>query len=231
MLGAAAQSQAVLFTWTGNSNVSGQSLSVSADFTAVGNVLTIVLSNNSPQASNNPADTLGTLLWDHPGVSFSQPNAGNNVALASGSSVVLNNAPYTDPYDLNKEYMYNDSVTLQSVNFDHGVSSVGIGQFATNSDTFYERMKGLGNAGSSPGDAFSICSTFGTTNAANNNPAVNNAIVFTLVGTSNIDVNSINNVAFSFGSGAQTTSIVPEPASMAALGIGAIALIRRRRKA
>jgi hypothetical protein len=231
MMGAAGKAQAIVFTWNGNSNVSGQTLDVSADFTAVGNVLTIVLTNNSPQASNNPADTLGTLLWDLPGVTFLQPDAGNNVSLAGSSSVTLNNQPYTDPYDLNKEYMYNNNVTLQSVNFGHGVSSVGIGVFSTNNDTFYERMKGLGDAGSAPGDAFSICSPFGTSGAANNNPAVNNSLMFTLVGNGPIDVNSISNVAFSFGSGAQTTSIVPEPASLAALGIGALALLRRRRKA
>ena len=229
MMGAASEAQAVLFTWTGNSNVSGQSLDVSADFTAVGNVLTIVLTNNSPQASNNPADTLGSLFWDLSGVTFSQPDAGNNVSQGA-STVTLANAPYTDPYDLNKEYMYEDNVTLQSINFGHGVSSVGIGIFGTNSDTFYERMKGLGDAGSQAGDAFSISSSFGTLGAANNVPVVNNAVTFTLVGNGPIDVNSISNVAFSFGSGAQTTSIVPEPASLAALGFGAVALLRRRRK-
>jgi hypothetical protein len=223
-----ATSNALLFTWSGTSTTSGQTLSASADFTAVGNVLTIVLSNDSAQASNNPADTLGTLVWNQTGTSFLQPNAGNNVD--QGASVVeLNNAAYTSSYDLDKEYMYEDAFSFQSVSFGHGISCVGIGIFGTNSDTFYERMMGLGNAGSSMGDAFSISSPFGTQNAANNNPVVRNSVTFTLVSSEPINLAAINSVNFSFGSAAQTNS-VPEPATIAAIAIGVIACIRKRRK-
>jgi|CXWL01.1.fsa_nt_gi hypothetical protein len=227
-LAMASSSQAVLFTWSGNSTVSGQTLSASADFTSVGNTLTIVLSNTSAQASNNPADTLGTLVWNMTGTTFSQPHASNNVDQGA-STVRLNNALYTSAYDLDKEYMYNDAFTFQSVNFDHGISCVGLGVFATNNDTFYERMMGLGNAGSSPGDAFSISAPAGTQNAANNIPVVRNSVTFTVVANAPINLSDINSVNFSFGSGAQTNS-VPEPATMAMLTIGVTALIRRRKK-
>ncbi len=224
----ASSANAILFTWSGTSTTSGQTLSASADFTASGNVLTIVLSNASAQASNNPADTLGTLVWNQTGMTFVQPHASNNVD--QGASVVqLNNATYTGSYDLDKEYMYEDAFTFQSVNFGHGVSCVGLGVFGTNSDTFYERMMGLGNAGSSPGDDYAISSSFGTLNAANNNPAVRNSVTFTLVGNGPINLAAINNVNFSFGSAAQTNS-VPEPATMAVIGLGVVALIRKRRK-
>lgn len=224
-------SQAVVFSWTGTSNISGQTLTASADFTAVGNVLTIKLSNDSLQASNNPADTLGTLFWDMP-TTFLAGNATNNAS--QGASVVeQNNVAYTGAYDLNKEYMYNDGLVFQSVNFDHGVSSVGLGAggFATNNDTFYERMKGLGNAGSTPADAFSMASAFGTSGAANNIPVVRNAMTFTLTSASAIDLASIHDVNFSFGSGGQTNSVVPEPGSIAAICVGLISLARRRKRA
>lgn len=221
----ATTSHAVLFSWTGISNDTGSTLSSSADFTSVGNVLTIVLTNTSAGPSASPADTLGTLLWDFSG-SVVTTSSTNNVSL--GSSVVnQNNAPYGGGYDLNKEYMYNDGITLSGFNFEHGVSAVGIGQFSTNNDTFYERLRGQGNAGSTPGDAFSISSASGTTGAANNVPVVNNSLTFTLMFDRAVDVNQIRNVAWSFGSGAQTTS-VPEPATMAVLGLGAFGLLRRR---
>ena len=226
--GSATASHAVILTWTGNSNDTGNQLKAKAEFTAVGNVLTIVLTNTSTGVSASPADTLGTLCWNMNNV-FTTPSLTNNVAVTAGSSVKQNNAAYGSSYDLNKEYMYNNSFVFAGNSFAHGVSSVGIGIFGTNSDTFYQRMRGQGPAGSSSADRFSMSSSAGTSGAANNFPVVNNSVTFTLLSNSTINLNSINKVAFSFGSNAQTSAVVPEPATMAALGLGVAALIRRKR--
>lgn len=225
-----ATSQAVLFTWTGTSGDSGNALSASANFTAAGNILTIVLTNTSTGISSSPADTLGTLVWNLPGTVVTS-SLTNNVSLGAGA-VKQNNTAYGSSFDLNQEYMYNDAVTIGSTSYGHGVSSVGLGEFATNNDTFYERLRGQGNAGSSMADRFSISSAAGTSGAANNFPVVNNSLTFTLLFNSPVNVSQIDKVGFSFGSGSQTNGVgvVPEPASMAILGIGAAALLRRRKK-
>jgi len=220
-------SQAVTFSWSGLSNDTGNMLGASADFTAVGNVLTIVLTNTSTGPSTSPADTLGTLVWDMSNA-VTQPDGGNDVDQGA-SSVMQNNAIYGSAYDLDKEWMYEDAFTFLGIGFGHGVSSVGLGVFGTNEDTFYERMKGSGAAGSSMADRFSISSAAGTTGAANNFPVVQNSITFTLVSDTAIELNSIGNVGFSFGSGAQTSS-VPEPATMTLLALGAAAIIKRRKR-
>lgn len=227
-----AASQAITFNWTGTSNDTSNLLSASASFTAVGNSLVIVLTNTSTGISASPADTLGTVAWNLPG-SVVTSSLVNNVVLTSGTSVKQANAIFGGSYDLNKEYMYNDAITIGANNYSHGVSSVGIGQFATNNDTFFERLRGQGNAGSSMADQYSIASAAGTAGSANNFPVVNNSLTFTLLFNAPVDVNQIDRVGFSFGSGSQTngtSTAVPEPASMAVLAMGAAALIRRRKK-
>ncbi|HLP00280.1 MAG TPA: XDD4 family exosortase-dependent surface protein, partial [Fimbriimonas sp.] len=173
-------SQALTFSWSGPSNDTGNTLSASASFTSVGNSLVIVLTNTSTGVSSSPADTLGTLAWNLPG-SVVTNSLVNNVALTSGGSVKQANSVYGSSYNLNQEYMYNDAVTIGGNSFAHGVSSVGLGEFGTNSDTFYERLRGQGNAGSSQADRFSISSAAGTSGAANNFPVVNNSLTFTLL--------------------------------------------------
>lgn len=74
-------------------------------------------------------------------------------------------------------------------------------------------------------------------NTANNMPRVNpgDVVDFTITNTSADDFTTgllhINNTPGPEGSGKVAPGAVPEPASMAALGIGALGLIRRRRRA
>jgi hypothetical protein len=222
-----AAAPAVTFDWTGPSGDTGNPLHARASFTASGNVLTIVLSNLSTGPSASPADTLGTLVWNMPGTIVT-PSLTNAVTLGA-STVIENNASYGSSFDLNKEYMYANNLTLASNTFQHGISSVGIGVFATNNDTFYERLRGEGNAGSTPSDAFSIASAAGTTGAANNFPLVKNSITVTLLSSAPVNLANISNVGFSFGSGAQTVGIVPEPTSLAFVGLAALAAFKKRR--
>lgn len=222
------------YTWSGVSRDTLRPLSASATFTASGNTLTIVLTNTSSSAAGSPADTLGSLVWNMPGSVVTNSTV-NNVTLGT-STVKENNVAFTGSFDLNKEYMYNDEVsiydpvTAQSYAFRHGISSVGIGQFATNNDTFFERLRGKGNAGSSQADRFSIAPESGTTGAANNFAVVNNSLTFTLLYNAPVNISAIEGVNFSYGSASQTNS-VPEPTSAAVVGLGIAALFKRRKTA
>jgi hypothetical protein len=75
---------------------------------------------------------------------------------------------------------------------------------------------------------YGLVPTAGIVVGNTSNVYVNNSVTFTFTLSSAISESDIQNVMVSYGSGGET-QLVPEPATIAAIGIGALGLIRRRR--
>lgn len=225
VFGIVSAANATLFVLSGTSNASGDTLSATADFTCVDNVLTIVLTNTQATASTNGADVLGGLFFD---IAGTIPNVVDvNVFLGSSSFVLKNNGVPGATNPLSHEWMYK-SPAGGSFGTMFALGATGFPGFNTNSDTINELFEG-GSASAGANDNYGIVPILGITAGNSTNVYVNNALTFELVFDGNIECDILN-VYASYGSNGQTV-ITPEPATMAALGLGAIAMIRKRRKA
>lgn len=225
VLMAAGSAQASLFVLSGTSNTSGDTLSATAEFTCVDNVMTIVLTNTAAQAASDGADVLGGLFFDLAGT---VPNVVDiNVSLG-GSSFELRDGGVpgaTNP--LSHEWMY-QSPANGGPGTMYALGATGFPGFNTNADTINVLFEG-GSASAGANDDYGIIPTLGITAGNFTNVYVNNALTFEVVFDDDI-LCDVLNVYASYGSNGQTV-ITPEPATMAALGLGALAMLRKRRKA
>lgn len=214
---------AITFNLNGVSNASGNNLSAQATFTVSGTTLTIVLTNTASSAAMNGADVLDGLYFD---ISGTNPvfSAGNAALTAGSSFVLMNNGP-TSGNPLNDEWMFDSPVP--ALGSEYGLGSTGFPGFNTNNDTFTE-VFWAGNAMAGANDDYGLVPTAGITVGSPSNVYVNNSVTFTFTLSSAISESDIENVMVSYGSDGQT--VVPEPATLAALGIGALGLLRRRAK-
>ena len=224
-VGASSSANAVIFNFSGNSNASGNPLAASADFTVSGTTLTIVLTNTATGAAMNGADVLDGVFFD---IAGSDPVFSNgNVALTSGSSLVLMNNVPTSGNALNDEWMFDSPVPILGT--EYGVGSTGFPGFNPNNDNFSARFwsqKAMAGGNSDYG----LVPTAGITVGSISNVYVNNSVTFTFTLSSAISESDIQNVLVSYGSGGET-QLVPEPATLMAMAVGAAALLRKRRKA
>jgi len=216
---------AITFNFSGNSNASGNPLAASATFSVSGTTLTIVLTNTATSAATNGADVLDGVFFD---IAGSNPTfSAGNVTLTSGSSLVLMNNVPTSGNPLNDEYMFDSPTPILGTEF--GIGSTGFPGFNPNNDNFTARFWS-GTAMSGGNSDYGTVPTAGITVGSTSNVYINNSVTFTFTLSSAISESDIENVMVSYGSGGET-QLVPEPATMAAIGIGALGLLRRRRKA
>jgi hypothetical protein len=225
--GLAGKADAVVFNFSGNSGSNGQALSATANFQISGTNLTIILTNTGAAAANDGANVLGGLYFDMGNGSIVLSNG--NANLTAGSNLVVkNNNSNHSGNPLNNEWMYRTGLSGTITN-QYGIGSTGFPSFNPNTMSFDKVFHaGSGTAGAN--DDYGLVPTAGMTAGNGTNLYIRNSATFTFVMNHTISENDIRNVKVSYGSAGQTViRNVPEPASLATLALGAVALIRRRR--
>lgn len=220
---AATSAQAIVFPLSGPSNNSGDTLSATVEFLIAGTTLTVIVTNTQATASSDGGDVLDGVYFDIAG----NPGLSNgNVFLEGSSSFVNKNNVAAVGGPLNEKWMYDTNVLGRM----YAMGSTGFPAFNQNTDSFDEVFHG-GNPGTAAGSNsdYGIVPILGITAGNTSNVYVNNALRFTFDLPGTISESDISNVWVSYGSSGDTI-LTPEPASMAALALGAVALIRRRRR-
>lgn len=221
--GVAGKADAVVFSYSGPSNNSGDLLSGTAEFLVSGTTLTIVLTNTSAGPATDGADVLAGLFF----------NIAGNPAVIDGSAMLTAGSVFehrdgvsATGVDLNREWMFDSPVA--SVSRMYGVGATGFPNFNPNQDSFVTKFSGVEHTSGANSD-YGLIPLSGIIAGNFTNVYVSNSVTFTLEMGSSFSESDIGNVMMSFGSDG-STQLVPEPATIGALAIGALALLRRRRK-
>lgn len=200
----------------------------SASFEAVGGDLVVTLTNTSTDDALVPVDILTGVFFDiaTPGPTLTPVTA----VLAPGSSVLFGG---TDPGNVvGGEWGYNEGLSGAPGGAAYGISSSGLGLFGP-PDLF--PGSNLQGPSSPDGLQYGITSAgddplTGNTPVTGTNALIKNSVVFTLSGLPmGFDpMVSISNIQFQYGTDLSEPHF-PEPSTMALLGFGAVAVLRRRR--
>ncbi len=186
--------------------------------------LTILLENTAPNAVANQGNTLSGFFWSIVGT----PTVTKvSAALNGGSQVVLNNVPQFGD-NLNDHWGYKSGINnyIHDLSLTYGISAVGLGIFSP-SNTF------SGTGPSLDGTDFDLIPSAGTTGSpsVNSTKYVNNKMLFTFSTTANLSQADLRAFAFQYGSDlSEPRILVPEPASMTAMGVALLGFLRLRRR-
>jgi hypothetical protein len=191
----------------------------SVEFTQVGTALTIVLTNTAEDPADFQRRVLNAVFWDFEDDPIL---TGGDAFITAGSTQINGGDP---PANIDDHWGFRQTLPAnQYGNANYGISSVGIGLFGP-STTF----SGTGPAPN--GTNYGLVPAAGT--SLNSVPYVMDSMTFTFnlpVGYT-LTEDSISNVWFQYGSiQSEFFFNVPEPGSMTALGLGALALISRMRR-
>jgi hypothetical protein len=168
----------------------------SADFSLVGNTLTITLTNTATVAPNDPAHVLTAIFFNTSGaggINFTPLGMGTSAAVASGSANTVGN--YTG--DIGGEWAFKSGVN----SFSYGLSSSGLGSLFGAGDRFNSNDLtppdspngiewGIVNAGYVNGDG---------NGGINDQPFVRDTATFTFTVTNGFSVDNITRVNFVYG--------------------------------
>lgn len=219
LLAIPAASHAFLWSQSVYDPITNYTYAATADFTQVGNQLKIVFTNTALASAPTNAQVLTGLFWD---LNASPTLVANSASITAGSSLVGGSlvGAYGDHWDYKVM-----AATNQWGNAHYGIGASGLSGTFGSMDTF------TGAGGSTGGVDYGLVPTAGY--SATQDPFTKNSATFVLdlpIGYT-LTASSISNVWMQYGSAPnEFYANVPEPASMAALGIGAIALLRKRRK-
>ena len=227
-------------------------LSASATFTISGNTLTILLTNTDTAtgggAPQNSANVLSGLFFNL-GATLSPGSA----TLPGGSSIIqtgncdVNNC--VGKTDVGGEWSYASGGASWLAGTNQGISSSGYLNNNTSSGNFGSAATNYQSPAALDGIQFGIVPDGWVAGSGNggldNNALIEGSVQFVLTGVAGLQASDISNVYFTYGtsanentlrgttSGAQSSSgsSVPEPALLSLIGLGAVGVARRLKRA
>lgn len=217
-------------------------LSVGTDY-----FMRIVLTNTSTFASWGNNDLLNGVFWAMAGSPTLTPSSATTGPLIHPE---LCNVPATcsaATVNIGGEYGFQYSAAGYSgaivTSAQYGIGASGYAQltpaFGAGQTSYFgvSPPNLAGPTNNVGGPDFSILSSSynaaGSTNAVNNVALVNNSVDFRLLLPVGITTINISNVTFAYGTNPDESngaSLVPEPAALTVLGVGALAVLRLRRR-
>jgi len=205
----------------------GIPVSFEAELSVLDDILTVRLTNNSPAASLNPNDLLGSYYFDIISGVSQRPN----LAYASATGdVLLADKDATDTMHLagadlmavgsgDFTWQFRAMDAMQAPFLGFGIGTVGNSNVSPNNF----------NGNIVDGIDYSIYKGDITTANLNGKLLVHNTAIFTFTGLTGFTEEDIS-LEFAFGLGTAPDSfLVPEPTSVLLLGAGALAVLRHKR--
>ena len=213
---------AVIFTGSGFNPESSSNVSGSAMFSISGNTLTLVLTNTTAPRTISQGSAMT-------GVSF-DINPGSPVLTLTSTAMTAGSNYWTSKTASSNSASLNGSWT-------NVLGASPLGEYGVSTSGFNGRFNGgaitLGNA--SPNYGIVAAGTFDGSNVSFSGsqfPFVQKSMTFTFTGVAGFTESQISNVKLLFGTdGTGVIQTVPSPGSLALVGLGGIACIRRRNRA
>ena len=218
------------FSGTGPDN---SSLSASVLFDLTGNTLTITLTNtatgdNTTSGQDVPGNTLTGVFFDMTGATLTA----NSAMVAAGSQIIgtCDLVNCTGVTDVSGEFAFQDGLSSPFP------ASFGLASAGYISGTSTISSYDLDWPASVDGINFGIISndaSYAPNGGLENEPVIENAVVFSLTCGGTCDLSNIGNVAVQYGTSLSETTLVPVPAAVWLFGSGlmGIAAVARRKKA
>lgn len=202
-------------------------LAASATFENTGTNLTVTLTNTSAADVLVPADVLTCLFFDVNGAALNLTPV--SAVLGPGSTVLFG---VSDPGGVvGGEWEWEESFGSPAPRgADYGIGSSGLGLFGSGEDFPGTNLQGPESPNGLQYGMVSAGDNSATGNApvTGDNALIKNQVIFTLSGLPvDFNVNSITNVNWQYGT-ALTEPNIPEPSTLALLGLAGLAVLRRR---
>lgn len=234
-----------IFVGSGTNPETGTSLSATASFTINASGQLVVTLTNTGGNAVAPSDVLTALFFDIDG------DLSPVCAVLDGSTILHGDTPADG--NVGGEWALGSSLSGAPSDAGYGISAVGFGLFGHanfNGDVLFTPPPGLQLGGLDAGIVSANQTDAGSNAKILDTPLIKNHVVFTMTSDAAIDLTSISNVSFQFGTDLSLPNLggeldegdvppdqaelVPEPHSMAIWGLGcaglAVAAFVRRRQ-
>lgn len=210
----------VIFSGSGNNPEVGANASGSAMFTISGNTLTLVLTNTTAPRTTAQGNAMTGVTFNFS--SGSTVLSLTSTALTGGSTYWTSKTTNVAAPSLAGSWT---AAIVSNAQHQYGVATTGFNGW------FNGGSISLGNA--APNYGIVAAGTFDGSNVSfggSQYPFVQNSMTFTFTGVAGFTEAQITNVKLLFGTdGTGVIEAVPTPGSLALIGLGGIACIRRRR--